>query len=621
MNMPHFLRPEWLWGIIPLLLICLLTFYQLRHQQKQHNLVSPKLLPYLLVQQGDEDIRLWHILGLLCSGIALCIALAGPSFDKQPVPAYQNKAGLVIALDLSLSMTAGDVSPSRLERAKFKIRDILASGRDEAIGLVAWAGDAHAVSPLTQDYKTLQAMLPALDPYIMPAYGSNLVAMAEESVKLFAQANASPRRLLLITDGIENQDIEKTRDLLAREHIELSILAIGTEQGAPMIKPDGQFIKDSKGQIILPGLTLDALKNLQQASNARFSTLQNSDKDVHYLLPEAKNASAENKQKTAQSEWFDNGHWFALALLPAMLWMFRRGLIFVFCLIILLPHQSEALELWRNADQQGAALLPSDPAKAAHTFHDKRWQASAHYRAGEYAEAAAIWQKLEGADDFYNLGNSYARLQQYQEGIHAYDKALSLKPDWQEAKDNKALLEKLRDQQKQNQDSQHKNQDQQNQQQQNADGKQNSQNQQQQNADGQQGQANPQQQNADGKENQQNQQNPQQQNGDTNKQGQQQNQQNSQSDSAQQQEKKADTDKSPDNKLQQLNKDQQADNNKPNAQPQAQSQQTPQQREQQQALDQWLQRVPDDPSGLLRRKFIYQYQSRQHEQQQDRNPW
>lgn len=607
MSTVHFLRPEWLWGILLVLLICALSWYQVRHRQKQHNLINPKLLPFLLLQKGTERLRGLHILALLLSGISLCIALAGPSFNKQPVPTFQNKAGLVIALDLSLSMTAADVSPSRLERAKFKIRDILNSERDEAIGLIAWAGDAHSVAPLTQDYKTLQALLPALDPYIMPAYGSNLIFMAEQAVKLFKQGNAQPRRLLLITDGIEQTDIEKTSGLLKENNIELSILAVGTEEGAPMIKPDGQFIKDNQGQIILPGLTMDTLKALQQATNARFSTLQNSDRDVQYLLPDAKAAAEQqNQQQQTQSEWYDNGHWFALAIVPLLLWLFRRGLIFLVFILMFTP-KSDAIDLWQNADQQGQRLLQNNPAQAAQTFHDKRWQATAHYRAGEYQEAANIWQTFKNADDFYNLGNAYAHLQKYQQGIDAYKQALQLKPDWQAAQENKQLLEKLlAEQSKQNQPSKDDSQ---------ADSQQNQQGQQstsdqQQNQQGQQSQS-------DQQQNQQGQQS----NADQTNKSEQMNEQ--KNNPAQADEKKSDDAKQQKQATAQQDTQQQTQdtNDKEAAAAQATQDKNQPKSEQQEKLDQWLQRVPDDPSGLLRRKFLYQYQNHDQSEQQDRNPW
>ncbi len=263
----HLLRPEWLWALLPLLLT---IFFQRRQKAlsgQWKNIIAPQLQEFLLkkTEHSSSNNNLF-MGGLWLAAILTILALTGPSWQKQPSLVYSSQGGLVIALDLSLSMTSQDLSPSRLQRAKYKITDILKQTEQDNIALIAYAGDAHVASPLTRDAKTILNMLPVLSPYIMPTPGSNLVSLVEEAAALFEQGKSSPRKLLLVTDGVEPQDIQRVSQLLKEAQIELSILAVGTEQGAPIVKPDGHFFKDSQGQVILPVLEWD---NLQQLSDAR----------------------------------------------------------------------------------------------------------------------------------------------------------------------------------------------------------------------------------------------------------------------------------------------------------------------------------------------------------------
>ena len=164
----HWLRPLWLMAIAPALLLCgLLWRYQ--HKARQWGqLIAPQLLEHLIDPQtaGRKRNYLW---GLLAAWILACLALAGPSWEKRPLPVHKNEDALVLALDLSPSMLAEDLKPSRLVRARMKITDILKRREDGFTALVAYATDAHVVSPLTDDTETIRSLLRACTPASCPA--------------------------------------------------------------------------------------------------------------------------------------------------------------------------------------------------------------------------------------------------------------------------------------------------------------------------------------------------------------------------------------------------------------------------------------------------------------------
>ncbi len=171
----HLLRPLWLLALLPALALLLALWRQRQQARQWQQLVAPELLPHLL-DANTSRTPARYLLALALVWLLAVIALAGPSWEKRPVAIEKNQQALVIILDLSPSMLSEDIKPSRLTRARLKIIDILQRRQDGYTGLVAYAGDAHAVTPLSDDSKTIINLLPDLSPQIMPLSGSNTEA-------------------------------------------------------------------------------------------------------------------------------------------------------------------------------------------------------------------------------------------------------------------------------------------------------------------------------------------------------------------------------------------------------------------------------------------------------------
>jgi Ca-activated chloride channel family protein len=630
----HLLRPEWTLLILPL---AILFFFKQIKPLKAGNwqsIISPKLQQYVLFQTQVKSTQRYIQSALWLGALLGVLALSGPSWQKQSSEVYRSEQGLIIGLDLSLSMTSQDIAPSRVQRAKYKIIDALETQKGQNIGLIAYSGDAHVVSPLTQDINTIKSLLSPLDPYIMPSQGSNLVKLAQETVNLFEQAGSSPRTLLLITDGVEPRDIQPVASLLSQANIRLAILAVGTEQGAPMVQPDGRFFKDSKGQVIMPPLEWDNLQQLAKAAGAKIERLSNNDRDISALLSSfdlSTHFQKDEDEKMQFDQWLDSGYWLLLPLLFLSLGAFRKGIVLSVTLLIMLhPNDSyaqvELPDILLNGDQQGEKYFGQDPAKAAEHFNNPKWKASSLYKAGDYQGALDIWQQFDDAQSLYNQGNALAQLQQLDQAIAAYDAALKKQPDLEDAKANKAILEKLnQDQQNKNESDSQENSDKQNQESGEQSDKDESQKSDSNQSDSKDSQS------QDGKK--------------SNKQNAQ-STENEKNDAQEQNGSKYDDKSNSDNPLdkvqtesekqrqeemeklkqkmaqQQSENEQQGDekNKSTSMQTQPKSQED---LEQEQAMKQWIQRIPDDPGGLLRNKFLYQYQQRQGntEQDKERKPW
>jgi Ca-activated chloride channel family protein len=612
----HFLRPACLLVLIPYALVVALMA---RHKLSQGNwsaVCDAALLPYLLQKDAIHQSR-WPLVGGALAAGLLILALAGPSWERLPSPAFRNDAALIIALDLSRSMDAGDVKPSRLTMARFKIADILKQRKDGQTALLVYAGDAFTVTPLTNDTETIVSQLSALNTDIMPSEGSNTSAALEKATELFKQSGLQKGHILLVTDGVDVDSTLAAVDALG--NYKLSVLGVGTAEGAPIALPDGGFLKDRQGAIIVPKLDRPALEKLASAGHGNYQSLSATNNDIQAILSSLDDA----KQKTGSASniaievWNDRGPWLLLLALPLAALGFRKGVL-CFALLVLLPFPktSYALEwqdLWHTKDQQAMqAFQEGNYAKAAIAFENPSWKAAAHAKAGHNDQALALLKNSKTSDDFYNKGNVLAQDGKLEDALKAYQKALALDPNNADAKYNEELvakeLAKQREQQKQ-QEQQKQNQQKQDQQQ--DDQKPQSQNKPEENSDNASQDPN---QSDDSKDSEQKpEQKPEQtpDQAEKNAADQQKNEQTAKDEKAKAQEKAEQEAKT---EAARLEKQKKADAEKPTEgkKPQAAVVEEKPYDEKQQANEQWLKRIPDDPAGLLKRKFKYQYGQREH---------
>lgn len=583
----HFLYPHAFWF---LLLLPPLWFWILRRRKQQsgwHELVDPALAPFVLTgrerRQSLVPLMVFSLITLLS-----ILALAGPAWKKKEVPVFRQQQALVIALDLSASMYAQDLSPNRLEQARFKVMDILQKRKGEQTALVVFAGDAFPVSPLTDDIKTIEAQMKNLTPDIMPVQGGALGLAIERSLELLQQAGAKTGNILLITDGMTDdaQALKAARTAVTKA-VNISVLGIGTVVGAPIPLANGGFLQDSQGKTVMPKLDAASLKALAQAGNGVYVTAGIGDADVNSLANAWESKVGEQNlisggQRQVDT-WVNAGVWLVLGIVPLVALLFRRGWLLSLSLVFLCLPQAQSVQasvwndLWATPDQQAQAALQAGHTKqASELFEHPNWKAAASYKSGNFEQAAKLYSTDQTVDGLYNYGNALARLNKLEAALQAYEQVLAQNPKHEDARYNRDLIKKkLEEQQQQSSQNQKQNQGQQNQQNQQQSG--------------------------------QNQQAEQQQKNQAN-QNQAEQQQAQQEQAKQQQEQDA---KAGQQKQQEAEK-----NEAEQQQAQAESaQMDPKAAEQQQATEQWLRRIPDDPAGLWRRKFQYQYQQRAHPNQ------
>ncbi len=584
----HFIRPYWLLAIIPFVVIVILMLRNKLSQGNWSTVCDIDLLPYLLQEKTVNQSR-WPITTGVIATLLIITALAGPTWQRIPSPVFRNESALVIALDLSRSMDAEDIKPSRLIRARYKIADILKQRKDGQTALLVYAGDAFTVTPLTDDTETIDSQLSALTTNIMPSDGNNTELVLEKAVELFKQSGLQKGQILLVTDetnGDKALSVAKNLD-----NYSLSILGVGTNDGAPIALPEGGFLKDKQGSIVIPKLNTSDLENLATAGKGAYQAITANDSDIKSLLANIdkpiQQESKENKNLLLD-QWEDKGPWLLLFVLPLAVLSFRKGFLCVGLLLLLpLPKNSYAFEwhdLWQSKDQQAQqAYKKNQFVQAANLFENQDWKAVAHYKAGEYDKALENLKSNQTELSAYNQGNALAQSGQFEQAVKAYEKALTLKPDDADAKYNKEIVEKEIEKQKQDQQKQDKKEDQ---------SKENSEQQ----KTNDKSEKSEEQKASEQKPEQSNERKTEQQKAD---------------------EQKADEDKKQQDKIDnkqaeaQQTEQKKPDDSKADKEKSMSAQEKPS-TEEQQANEQWLKRIPDDPAGLLKRKFKYQYGQRNH---------
>ena len=420
----HLLRPGWLWALLAAPLLVWLWRQHQRCASVWRGTVDPHLLPHLLERGGGSRGHLALGAGLLGYVLAV-LALAGPSWRQVEQPLWQSRAPLVIALDLSSAMLAGDLPPTRLAQARAKLAALLHERKGGQVGLVAYAGDAFTVAPLTEDAANVALFLDALHPQVMPVDGQRSDRAIAWSVQLLRQAGFERGEILLLTDHAD----AAARDAASaarKSGFYVSVLGVGSDAGAPYRQPHG----------VLATARLDSgsLRALARAGGGRYAGLAPDMSDLQSLEVLAGNADASATQGEGGRAWQDDGYWLLLPLMLLALLAFRRGASVAALLLCLwLPGQPAMAageiapsNIWRRPDQ---------------IVHQRMQQAAQAYRQGDFPRAAQLYEDLDDADSHYNRGNALAKDGHYPQAIEAYDQALRRQPGMADALANKRAVE------------------------------------------------------------------------------------------------------------------------------------------------------------------------------------
>ena len=433
----HFLRPYLLIGLIFSGILLRILWKDERIQSSWAKVCDENLLNYLLIKGENKQRRIPYILAVIISFV-LTLAAAGPSWEKKNNPALSADNPVMIMLNLSSDMWIKDVSPSRIVRAKYIIKDLLDDLRTTETGFLVYTREPFMITPMTEDTKLVANLLPNVDSSIMPENGDRLDRAIEMAVQRLHEAGYEKGKLVILTADV-GERFDAALD---------SARQAGTEGF------DVNIIKVSDSENDKLRMIAEKGKGLYLNYNEKLSPLTTKINDLmHKALKQSRNM---------QSVWEDGG--YSLLWLPAvlLLYYFRKGVLAILFLLIL--TNSAQAGLFLNNNQEGLKYFENgEYAKATDKFEDKQWKGAAAYKSGDYETALAAFSASDDTTALYNQGNALAKAGKIDEAIKKYEQVLEADANFEDARFNLEYLKK----QQQNQQQQQDKQKQQNQQQQN----------------------------------------------------------------------------------------------------------------------------------------------------------
>ncbi|MGR5268112.1 VWA domain-containing protein [Vibrio astriarenae] len=442
-----FLYPQWFWAVIP----CVLITLYLTKRSKHQTLIAPHIAKAMGLEASKNSIT---IKLFTAAWLITIFSLSGPSINDVTRPSVQANDARVVVMDMSLSMYARDVSPSRLEQARYKVTDMLNQWQDGQTGLVVYAGDAYSVAPLTRDSQSLLNHLPLLSPAIMPYPGARAEKGVEQAIDMLTNAGFQSGQIILVIDDLSAKE-QQAIEALIDNRWQLAILAVATENGAPIPLPEGGMLQTSNGTTVVATSQFGNMNALARNVGGLFIPIQHNNSDVDTITSMSEllaNTSTYTDSKREIETWQNKGYWLTLPLLALALLMFRRGVLFSLMLGVTLTTATPKAQAnpWLNDNQKAYQSFQSGDFQAAqNTFSDKEWQGISAYENGDYQTAIEALSGIESTRAEYNLGNAYAQSGELEKAIEQYQRVLAQEPNHQDAQDNLSLVEQLRDQQQQ----------------------------------------------------------------------------------------------------------------------------------------------------------------------------
>lgn len=472
-NERAFLEPLWLWGLLGLPLIALVLRSALKSRATRlEALGATPSAPYSM------------LIVPLCVIAALVLALARPSIGSEEITFPRSGRDLMLVVDVSLSMSARDVSPSRIDLAKRKIFDIieLISSRSpgDRLGIVLFAGESYLYCPLTADYAVVKTFANAIQPGLIASGGSAITQALVTAANSFASTKAQFPALLLISDGEDNElVVARSVDVLRGFNLKLWALGVGTPEGKPIEIQGRRLLKDSAGNIVVSKLEEAALRQLAERSGGMFvqagvddRDLETLFQDIHARLSEGERSSDETTVRVHR-EIGPYLLWAPLLLMTLLLYVGKRGVVFLLLVSLSLrvatayaepeTSRTEVLSPYEAAQ----AYERGDFAAARDSFAHHLEQApgdlrllqslaSAEFRLGNFAEASKLFEELAakaqtGRDKyrgFYDKGTSDLMDKRYDEAIESLEESLRVKPEDEAARHNLDIAKRLREEQK-----------------------------------------------------------------------------------------------------------------------------------------------------------------------------
>lgn len=411
----HFMRPMWLLALP----VIVGLWWIIRPKKSLNPAIASGLAPHLAkaLMVGSNAERKYFPIDTLALGLVLLtIAVSGPTWSRAANPLLAETAPLVVALKVTPSMEEADIPPSRLQRASFKIQDLVARRSGGQTALFAYAGTAHRVAPLTQDPNIISSFLQGLSADTMPKEGDRADLALQRSINEISRAE-TPGAILFVLDDFDPSN--------------LAAFSENASDRAPVV-------------FLIAGPESLKVSQIASIPNASVIHMTTDDSDLNKIERDLRSAYQKALADDETQDWNDRGWIFAWPAALLLLLTFRQGWTMHWLVLLLLafpfprPAQADGVKDWfLTPDQQGwIAYNDKDFTAASELFADIEWQAYALLISGQYEEAAQAYSRIETSEAANAEGIALLRNRKYRDGVRAFEKALERDPNNKTAQTN-----------------------------------------------------------------------------------------------------------------------------------------------------------------------------------------
>ena len=493
----RFADPTYLYLLAVIPVLAIIRFLTYRNQKKRlRKFGDPKLLRSLMpdVSRFRPAVKFWILQGALA---LLVVMLARPQFGTKISNEQRTGIETIIAMDISNSMLAEDITPSRLDRSKMMVENLVDHFTNDKIGLLVFAGDAFVQLPITSDYVSAKMFLSSIDPSMMATQGTDIARAIDMASHSFTQEEGIGKAIIVITDGEDHEGgALEAAEAAKKAGMRVYVLGVGSTQGAPIPIPGtGDYMKDNTGNTVMSALNEDMCRQVAQAGGGAYIHVENNSAAQDQLDNELNKLSKKETTSTVYSE-FDE-QFQAVAILALLL------LILEICIFDRRNPLLKRLSLFGSKKKAAAtvALLLVAVTASAQTDRQYIREGNKQFRVGQYDKAEVSYRKAveknpKNPQAAYNLGNALmaqkkdsAAVQQFEqatrietnplrkaavyhnmgvicqthkmygEAIEAYKNALRLNPNDNETRYNLVLCQRQKKKQDQNQQQNQNNKD------------------------------------------------------------------------------------------------------------------------------------------------------------------
>lgn len=471
----QFLYPNVLF--LMLIPVVLLMFLILTNKDSFQKYFSSEVLAKLSVKNKHMNKTTRNTL-MFISLILMIISLSRPVANEKEHSFKQEVASIVIAVDVSKSMLATDIYPNRLTLAKKKVLELINNSKENALAVVVFAKSSFILSPITQDFNSLKILVENFDTGANFDNGSNIFSTLETTNKLLK--DYENKNLLILSDGGNNSNFEKEIEYAKENKISIYTIALGKKEASPIKLQDGNFLTKKDGSIVTVSLN-ENIKELSFATNGGYINYTNSNQDIKEILKDINKKAVKKELESKKFKTYTELFYYPLALALLVLLISlsslpsfkKKNIALSFLLSFIFSHENlnasimdfrtieNANEAYENENYEKASKDYEKVLKTSESFYNL---GNSLYKEGKYKEALSRYKNVTTANKdleyqkLHNMGNTYAKLNDLENAVKMYEKALKLKEDEQTKQNLETVKNALKQKKKQENKEQKNNQ-------------------------------------------------------------------------------------------------------------------------------------------------------------------